>query len=131
MNHDITLSAVQAYNIAIAPVHGAYGSAERIRVKEDLEKALREGIPTTITISLSSEELDGWAAGIISGWSQETMRTMTGVVPMTDVDRNLLRLAAKALRVWGMVKKKLPKVEAVEVELDPEVGDLELDEVEG
>ena len=49
---------------------------------------------------------------------------------MADGDRNLLRLSAKALRVWGEVAKALPKVEVDDAfEVDPEIeDDIELDE---
>ena len=129
MTTPITITRAQAQAILRSPVFGAYGSAERIKLMEDIQDAFK-GDAENVELLCSKQELKAWAAGCIAGWSQETISTQRGPMAMADGDRNLLRLSAKALRVWGEVAKALPKVEVDDsFEVDPELGDeLELDE---
>ena len=134
MSIKITLNFDQVQAIRLAPVSGAYGSAERIALKEELEIGVQHAIKTApdstlLEVEASKEELKAWAAGCIEGWNQSQVVTQGGAIPMTDGHRNLLRLSAKALRVWETVKKALPKVEVDEsFAIDPDLDDeIELD----
>lgn len=129
----IKITEEQARYIFVAQVIGSYGSAERIRMKEDIGKAFqdlaikKEAGP--VEIEFSKAELKAWAAGCIAGWKSETISTQAGPVTMTDVDRNIIRISAKALRVWEAVRKQIPEVEAEDFEIDPEIeDDFNLDE---
>lgn len=123
----LTITEEQARFIFVAQVHGSYGSAERLRVKEDLGKAFQatqDGKrPESVKIEVTNQELKAWAAGCINGWKSEVIPTQTGPMPMSDVDRNIIRLSAKAMRVWETVKKQLPAIEEGEFEIDPDLAD--------
>lgn len=134
MSIKITLSFDQVQAIRFAPVSGAYGSAERITLKEEIDAGAAEAAKsspdsTLLEVEASKEELKAWAAGCIEGWNQSQVVTQGGAIPMTDGHRNLLRLSSKALRVWETVKKALPKVELDGgFEIDPDLDDeIELD----
>lgn len=136
--NNITINKEQAEVILIAPVTGSYGSAERIKVKNDIRDSFLDpefiaSGATEITFLASKEELKAWASGCISGWQQESITVRGMAVPLTDADRNLIRLSAKSMRVWEYVKKHLPKVEAEEgFDVDPDIEeDIKLDQPEG
>ena len=109
MSVTISITMSQAQVILAAPVTGSYGSAERLHLKEDIQKAFAVPVEQA-EIQVSKDELKAWAAGCIDGWGQQTFASQAGIVPMADGHRNLLRLSAKSLRVWGAVKKSIPKV---------------------
>ena len=109
-------SQEKLFAIANAPVSGVIGSAERIQLRDNLDK-IDPSKPVTISNSL----LKGWAHGAINGWKQETIATRVGVVPLADGDRNLLRVSCKALKSWEYVKSNLPQVE----ESDDFVADID------
>ena len=140
MNATITMSIGQANIVLAACVSGSHGSAERIKLKEDIRNSFKElgaemaengllfcraGVNAeSITFEASRTELKAWSIGCVAGWMQESVQTRNGPAPMADGDRNLIRLSAKALKVWGMVAKQLPKVEddeAFEVDIDDQV----------
>ena len=129
MSVEIHLTIDQANLILMAPVTGSYGSAERIKLKEDIKDAFKQAgeKAEAVTFTATPAELKAWAAGCSAGWAQETVATRNGPMPLTDGDRNLLRLSAKALKVWGAVSKTLPKVEE-DAEFEIDVDDqIELD----
>ena len=103
-----------------APVTGVAGSAERIQLVEKLRE-LKPDQKTEIENAL----LKGWAQGAIDGWSQETLATRMGPMPMGDGDRNLIRLSCKALKVWEYVASKLPKMQE-EKDFATDIDDEEL-----
>lgn len=92
-----------------APVTGVAGSAERIQLVEKLRE-----LKFDQKAEIENAFLKGWAHGAIAGWSQETLATRMGPMPMGDGDRNLLRLSCQALKVWEYVKARIPQVQEEE-----------------
>lgn len=127
MKTEITLTLSQVNYILMAPVTGSQGSAERIRLKDAVIEAhnAAKHASDDLYLEFGKSELKAWALGCIAGWSQEFLPTRSGPVPMTDGDRNLLRLSAQALKVWEHVKKNLPVLEEdqeFEVDMDDEIA---------
>lgn len=95
------------------------GADERIRIADLLAKEWNDAIAeqnffkaVDIEISIQNSTLKAWAIGLTAGWMA------------SDADDHKCRIlleAAKALKVWGMVQKALPKVDDAEFEADEEV----------
>lgn len=101
-------------SILNAPVNGLSGSAERIQFIELLRGLAIEGAfvkSVEKEVIIPTAWLRAWAMGAINGWKQETVMTQAGALPLTDGDRNIIRLSCKALKVWEFVCPKLPTIE--------------------
>lgn len=94
------------------------GADERMRIVDLLGKEWNDAIATDghfkaidADISIQNSTLKCWAIGITAGW----------VASESDDQKcRILRDAAKALKVWSMVQKGLPKVDDAEFEADTE-----------
>ena len=97
------------------------GADERIRIADLLAKEWNDSIAETGAfaaveddISIQNSTLKAWAIGLTAGWMA------------SDADDHrcrILRDAAKALKVWSMVQKALPKIDDSDFEADEEVSE--------
>lgn len=116
-----------------AKVFGVDGSQERIMLIEYLRSLAIEGNfikPITQELVVPTEWLAGWARGAIAGWSTEMIPVNGVPVPMTDGDRNLIRLSCKATKTWEYVVPRLPALKedpefATDSFTDADIVDLE------
>lgn len=94
-----------------ARVAGSAGSQERIMLIEHLRSLAIEGNyikPIAQEMTVPTAWLAGWAKGAIAGWSVEMIPVNGIPVPMSDGDRNLIRLSCKATKTWEYVVPRLP-----------------------
>ena len=125
-----TIDRLQA--IFRAPVAGAAGAAERIALIEELReqaKAVFAGSARAIDseITLDNAMLKAWATGAIAGWNQEQIAMQSGMIPMSDAHRAILKASCEALLCKKALGKAIPEMDASDFEPDVDPS-LELDE---
>ena len=94
------------------------GAEERMRIVDLLAKEWNDTFAANgsfkaidAEIHIQNSTLKAWSIGLAAGWLTNEA---------DDNKCRVLRDAAKALKVWGMVQKALPKVDDAEFEADAE-----------